>query len=109
MISSITRVAAIIMISLMMITLFGGCFAGPDSKWKEAPIAPPKPPQAGFLAGLWHGIIAIPALILSIFMNISIYEVNNTGWFYNLGFLLGVGAFSSSGVHMGTCRRKKRD
>ena len=47
---------------------------------------------AGFWIGLWHGIIAWPALIVSIFNhNISIYDIYNTGFWYNFGFLLGLG------------------
>jgi len=46
---------------------------------------------AGFFWGVWHGWIAPVSLIISIFNdNISIYEVNNTGFFYDLGFYMAV-------------------
>jgi len=50
---------------------------------------------AGFFWGLWHGFIALFTLIGSIFSdNVTIYETNNTGFWYNLGFLLGVGSLT---------------
>jgi hypothetical protein len=53
---------------------------------------------AGFWRGLWHGITAAFAFIGKLFgMNIGVYEVNNTGGWYDFGFLLGVGAFAGSG------------
>jgi len=95
------------LILVMTVILMAGCLAGPDSRWKEVPEEPPKPPSAGFFAGLWHGFIAIPALIIGIFTDIGIYEINNSGWWYDLAFLLGVGAFSGGGVNITKSRRKK--
>jgi hypothetical protein len=46
---------------------------------------------AGFLYGLWHGIIAVITLIIHIFNeSVSVYEINNTGGWYDFGFLVGV-------------------
>jgi len=51
----------------------------------------------GFLWGLWHGAIAVGTFIFSLFSDsVTVYEVNNNGLWYDLGFLLGIGAFSSS-------------
>ena len=46
---------------------------------------------AGILMGLWHGIISPVTIVLS-FVNkdSQMYEVNNDGGPYNLGFVLGV-------------------
>lgn len=46
---------------------------------------------AGFVQGLWHGIIA-PVMIVGSFFNpaMQMYEVHNNGRDYNLGFLIGV-------------------
>ncbi|HHT69929.1 MAG TPA: hypothetical protein GXZ85_11835 [Firmicutes bacterium] len=42
---------------------------------------------AGFLWGVWHGWIAPVSLIVGLFRdNIRIYEVANSGWWYDLGF-----------------------
>lgn len=46
---------------------------------------------AGFWAGLWHGLIIIVTFIISLFSrDVGIYEVYNTGWAYDLGFLIGL-------------------
>jgi hypothetical protein len=46
----------------------------------------------GFFHGVWHGLLAPWTLILRLFMDIKMYGTPNSGWFYDLGFLLGVGA-----------------
>lgn len=49
---------------------------------------------AGFWAGLWHGFISLFTFIISLFNDqVTIYEVNNSGWPYNLGFILGIMIF----------------
>ena len=66
--------------------------AGSDSKYK-APGARP----AGFLGGLWHGIIAPITFIVSLFASeVSIYETNNNGRWYEFGFMLGIGAYAGN-------------
>lgn len=61
---------------------------------------------AGFWAGLWHGIIVIITFIISLFnKQVVIYEVNNYGWTYNLGFILGL--FGSIGGGIKVTRPKK--
>jgi hypothetical protein len=53
---------------------------------------------AGFLMGLWHGFALLFMFIASLFVDtVGIYEVHNTGWSYNLGFLMGVMIFFSGG------------
>jgi predicted small secreted protein len=56
--------------------------------------------DAGFLLGLWHGIIAPITFIVSLFnRSVGIYEVHNSGGWYNFGFLLGLSIiFSGSGA-----------
>jgi len=47
--------------------------------------------KAGFWAGLWHGLILIITFVVSLFTKeVGIYEINNNGWPYNLGFILGL-------------------
>jgi hypothetical protein len=49
---------------------------------------------AGFWTGLWHGLICPIAFVLSLFKStISIYEVHNSGGWYNAGFIIGAGAW----------------
>ena len=65
--------------------LLAACFPGNERYTYEQP--------AGFFWGIWHGLIAIFTLIGSIFSDhVTIYESYNTGFFYNLGFLIGVGS-----------------
>jgi len=67
---------------------------------------------AGFWYGLWHGIISVISLIIHVFNeNISVYEINNTGGWYDFGFLLGVTCIwgGSSHVSCKTSARKQRD
>jgi hypothetical protein len=54
---------------------------------------------AGFFSGIWHGWIAPISLIIGFFnRSIRVYEVYNTGWWYDLGFyaaiISGFGGFS---------------
>lgn len=47
--------------------------------------------KARFWAGLRHGLILVVTFVVSLFTKeVGIYEVNNTSWPYNLGFLLGL-------------------
>jgi hypothetical protein len=60
--------------------------AGPNSKYKLLNAQP-----AGFWAGLWHGLIAPITFIICIFNpDVRIYETNNRGRLYDLGFIMGV-------------------
>jgi hypothetical protein len=47
----------------------------------------------GFFSGLFHGFIILFSLIGSIFMDLRIYAFPNSGFFYDLGFLIGASAF----------------
>jgi len=59
--------------------------AGPNSKYKLPGASP-----AGFLAGLWHGLIIGITFIVSLFNDgVRIYETNNSGRWYDFGFVLG--------------------
>ena len=49
---------------------------------------------AGFWPGLWHGLICPIAFVISLFNSkFSIYEVHNSGAWYDAGFILGAGAW----------------
>ena len=46
---------------------------------------------AGFFMGIWHGWIAPVSLIAGLFNpGIRVYEVNNVGWWYDLGFYMAI-------------------
>lgn len=60
---------------------------------------------AGFLLGIWHGLISPVTFVISVFTkNVRFYEVHNNGTWYNFGFVLGAGLFLSGGI----LGRKKR-
>jgi len=54
-------------------------------------------PLPGFLFGLLQGYISLFSLIASLFFEVRIYEYPNNGFFYDLGFIVGVFAFYGSG------------
>jgi hypothetical protein len=50
--------------------------------------------RAGFFHGLLHGFITPVSFIVSLFKDdVAIYAMNNSGTFYDLGFLLGSGGW----------------
>jgi hypothetical protein len=79
--------------------VFTSCAPGPNPLKKSGA-------QAGFLLGLWHGLISPITFIVSLFnKEVSLYEVRNSGNWYIFGFVLGAGLFLSGGI-LG--RRKKK-
>ena len=95
---SIKRVTAFFLLLVLIVTIFS-CTAGPESRFVSSP--------AGFWAGLWHGLICVITFIISLFSDsVKMYEMNNTGTWYDLGFLLGACiAFGGGG---GAGRKKKK-
>ncbi|CAN7456743.1 hypothetical protein LJR047_003033 [Knoellia sp. LjRoot47] len=66
--------------------------------------------QPGFWLGLWHGVISPITFIVSLFRDgVGIYEVRNSGAWYDFGFMLGVSfAFGSTGrAGAGSSRRRE--
>ncbi len=68
---------------------------------------------AGFFWGIWHGWISPISLIIGIFdPGIRVYEVNNTGWWYDFGFYMaiisGFGGLSLN-RHQRSKKRDRRD
>ena len=52
----------------------------------------------GFFGGLWHGFIAPFSFIVSLFMDdVALYAVNNSGSWYDFGFVLGAGILFGGG------------
>jgi hypothetical protein len=48
-------------------------------------------PQANFWLGLWQGLIVFLSFIASWFdNNIVLYQVHNNGFWYNLGYIIGL-------------------
>jgi hypothetical protein len=95
---------SIILTAVLIATLvLAGCAPGPNSLEKTANA---EGKTAGFLLGIWHGLISPVTFIVSIFSrHVRFYEVHNSGTWYNFGFVLGAGLFLSGGI-LG--RKKKR-
>jgi hypothetical protein len=75
---------------LLLLLLLTACFAMQPDVALSLERAP-----AGFLFGLWHGFISPIAFVFGIFSDVRIYAVPNTGLWYDFGFMLGIGGFSS--------------
>lgn len=55
--------------------------------------------EYGFFSGILHGIVFPFALIGKLFgSDVGLYASNNTGFFYWLGFLFGIGALGGGGA-----------
>ncbi len=83
--------------SFLILLLFAlSCAPGPN---KLARTADGEGKTAGFWLGVWHGLIAPITFVISIFSaKVSLYEVHNSGGWYNFGFVLGAGLFLSGGI-----------
>jgi len=47
--------------------------------------------SAGFFMGIWHGWIAPISLIIGVFKHdIRLYEVYNSGWWYDFGYYIAI-------------------
>lgn len=53
---------------------------------------PPQPYSPGFMAGLFHGFVALFALVASLFSPLRIYAFPNAGFWYDTGFSIGFSA-----------------
>jgi hypothetical protein len=92
------------MIFIPLVMLLVSCAAGDAQFTQDNP--------AGFWYGLWHGIIAVISLIIHVFNeSVVIYETNNTGGWYDFGFLFGVITVwgGSSHANCKSAAKKKRE
>jgi hypothetical protein len=91
-------------IVFIIVLILSSCVPGPN-KLEKTPDSEGK--TAGFLKGIWHGLLAPITFIISIFSSkVRFYEVHNTGSWYNFGFVLGAGLFLSGGI-LGHKKSKK--
>ena len=76
-----------------------GCVPGDGKHTAEKP--------AGFFWGIWHGWIAPISLIWGIFNpDIRVYELQNTGWWYDFGFYIAI-ISGFGGISFSRKKRKK--
>ncbi len=89
----------IIALAVGALLVISSCAAGSERFASETP--------AGFWAGLWHGLICWITLIVRIFnRNVLVYEINNSGIWYDLGFVLG--AIIAFGGSSSSAKRRHR-
>ena len=63
---------------------------------------------AGFWAGLWHGLICVITFVISLFSkSVAMYEISNSGGWYNFGFLLGA-SIALGGIGGSSCKRRRK-
>jgi hypothetical protein len=96
------RLAYLILFGCVLLML-SACTAGPNE------LAQPDQ-GAGFWLGLWQGLISPITFIVSLFTpEVSIYEVDNNGNWYDFGFMLGVCiAFSGGGAGGAAAPRRRK-
>ena len=101
------KIWSYVILAVLIMGLMWGCTAGSNPLEKKAN---EEGETAGFLKGLWHGLISPITFLISIFSkNIRFYEVFNTGFWYNFGFVLGAGLFFGGGILGRHGKKKKRN
>jgi hypothetical protein len=94
----------LVFIAILAMLLLAGCAAGTNPT-VDIPDVDGK--SAGFWSGLWHGVISPVTFIISLFSdNVNVYEVYNSGNWYDFGFMFGVSLIFSGGARA-TKRKSK--
>lgn len=95
---------------VLIVILSASCVAGPNEMVK---VADTDGELAGFWTGLLHGFISFFTFVVSLFKDsVNVYEVHNSGNWYDFGFILGVSAFfggSGGGAKKGFGKKKNSD
>ena len=79
------RRVGVALVAVLAVLALSACAAGPN------PALDTGPDPAGFWLGLWQGFIAPVTVIISLFTDeVSIYEVQNSGNWYDVGFMIGI-------------------
>lgn len=95
----------LVFLAILGILMLAGCAAGINAS-VDVPDIDGK--SAGFWSGLWHGIITPVTFIISLFTdNVNVYEVFNTGNWYDFGFMFGICIIFGGGAG-GAARTSKK-
>jgi hypothetical protein len=84
-----------LLVVMLLVVAASGCAHQPPSALPGVP---------GFFSGLLHGLLVLVSLVGSIFTDVRVYAFPNSGFFYDLGFVIGASAILGGGVH--TARRR---
>ncbi len=75
-------ISLLFVFALLSIVLFSCTPGGGASSFDD---------PAGFFMGIWHGWIAPVSLFMGFFnQEIRVYEIHNTGWWYDFGFYMAI-------------------
>jgi hypothetical protein len=85
----------LLLVVLLLAVAVSGCAHQPPSALPGVP---------GFFSGLLHGLLILVSLVGSIFTDVRVYAFPNSGFFYDLGFVIGASAILGGGAH--TARRR---
>ncbi len=98
-----TRRLTVVLAAAGVLLVLAACAAGPNPGTSHGPEA------AGFWLGLWQGLIIPVTFVVSLFTDqVSIYEVHNTGGWYDFGFVLGAMiGLSGAGGGAGSAARRR--
>ncbi|MFH1501423.1 MAG: hypothetical protein ABIG03_00100 [Candidatus Eisenbacteria bacterium] len=94
------RALRFVLVAALVVALvtLAGCAAGSE-RFTDEP--------AGFWMGLWHGLIIIVTFVIGLFADtVHIYETNNSGGWYDFGFVFGL--LIAVGGGCGRRHKKKR-
>lgn len=98
-----TRVKLALAIAVLAL-IAAACAAGANP---EVGVAADGGDIAGFWMGLWHGIIAPFTFVISLFRDsVNLYEVHNSGNWYDFGFMFGLSMIWGGGSHGARSSRK---
>jgi len=64
---------------ISLILIISGCASQPENI-ESGP---------GFFVGIWHGLVALPSVVIGLFTSIRIYNFPNSGYWYDVGFVVG--------------------
>lgn len=77
------KIILIFALLVLMLILASGCVPGDGKATADD--------TAGFFWGIWHGWLAPLSLIIGLFnKSIRIYEIHNSGWWYDFGYYMAV-------------------
>ena len=83
-------------IAILAIFLLAGCAAGTNP---TVDVLDADGKSADFWSGLWHGVISPVTFIISLFTdNVNVYEVHNSGNWYDFGFMFGISIILGGGA-----------
>lgn len=92
------RVLLLCAFAIFTLMFLTGCIPGDGVNTADKP--------AGFFWGVWHGWLAPVSLVIGFFnRHIRVYEIHNSGWFYDLGYYIAI----ISGFGGLSLSRKKND